>query len=154
MHLLPNTIHDCGILGLPRIHNRSGNITAINNFSELPFAVKRIYYLYDIPSGEGRGGHAHKNLYQLIVAAGGSFEILLKDGLNQKTFTLDQPYTGLLVVPGIWREICDFSAGSICLVLASDKYLEHDYIRDYSEYKTLRNIAWKYIHQPMFNQVK
>ncbi len=152
--MLPNSIFDCSILTLPKIHSRGGNITALNNLIELPFSIKRIYYLYDIPAGEERGGHAHKNLFQLIIAASGSFEVLLKDGEIQKSFTLDQPDMGLLVVPGIWREICDFSSGSICLVLASDKYLENDYIRDYTEYKNLRNISWKYIHQPMFNQKK
>ena len=152
MQLLPNSVHDCSILTLPKVHNRSGNLTSLNNMDELPFSVQRVYFLYDIPAGEGRGGHAHKDLYQLIIAASGSFEILLTDGENQKNFTLDQPDVGLLVVPGIWREICDFSAGSICLVLASDKYLEHDYIRDFMEYKALRTIAWKYIRQPMFNQ--
>jgi len=104
----------------------------------VPFEVKRIYYLYDIPGGEDRGGHAHKKLKQLIVAASGSFNVLLNDGLNKKVVTLNRPDYGLLVVPGIWRELMEFSSGAICLVLASEIYSERDYIRSYNEFKLLK----------------
>ena len=104
----------------------------------MPFEVKRIYYLYDIPGGEDRGGHAHKELRQLIVAASGSFNVLLDDGLNKKIVTLNRPDYGLLVVPGIWRELMEFSSGAICLVLASEVYDDTDYIREYDDFKSYR----------------
>ena len=135
-----SSIRDCHIIDLEMIHNRSGNITVVGQNDIIPFAVKRIYYLYDIPGGVERGGHAHKDLYQLIVAASGSFDVELNDGSEKKLFTFNRPYKGLLVVPGIWREIINFSSGSICLVLASALYDEKDYIRDYGkfiEYKTI-----------------
>ena len=131
-------ITDCHILNLPKVHNRAGNITSINNNLDIPFAVERVYYLYDIPGGESRGGHAHKELYQLLVAVSGSFEVKLDDGKEQKSFFMNQPYQGLLIVPGIWRELMNFSSGAICLVLASHKYMENDYIRDYSDLKNLK----------------
>jgi hypothetical protein len=132
-----NTVDDCKIITLPKIHNRAGNITAIHNFKEIPFDIKRVYYLYDMPGGEERGGHAHKELQQLIVAASGSFEVVLDDGRHTRHVRLNQPYYGLLMVPGIWRELKDFSSGSICLVLASCLYDETDYIRDYNNFKQL-----------------
>jgi hypothetical protein len=134
------SIEDCRIIDLNMIHNRSGNITVVGHDDVVPFTVKRIYYLYDIPGGVERGGHAHKDLFQLIVAASGSFDIELDDGNAKKVFTFNRPYKGLLVTPGIWREIINFSSGSICLVLASAKYDESDYIRNYEnfiEYKRL-----------------
>ena len=133
-----NSVYDCVILPLDKIHNRAGNITVIEEEDTVPFQVKRVYYLYDVPGGEERGGHAHKELYQLIVAAGGSFEVILDDGKNKKIVRLNRPNYGLLVVPGIWRELFEFSSGSVCLVLASMKYSEDDYIRDYSEFKSLK----------------
>ena len=133
-----NTVYDTSIIELPKIMNRSGNITAVSNNLNIPFSVKRIYYLYDIPSGSERGGHAHKDLHQLIVAISGSFDITLDDGIIKKTVRLDRPNYGLLVVPGIWRELKEFSSGAICLVLASNKYDENDYIRSYDEFKKLR----------------
>lgn len=129
-----NSIYNCVILPLNKIHNRAGNITIVEGNKNVPFDIKRVYYLYDIPSGEDRGGHAHKELYQLIVSASGSFNVLLDDGLNKKVVTLNRPDYGLLVVPGIWRELMEFSSGAICLVLASHKYDENDYLRDYQEY--------------------
>ena len=102
------------------------------------FNIRRIYYLYDIPGGESRGGHAHKELYQLIVSASGSFEVLLDDGINKKIVRLNRPNFGLLVVPGIWRELFEFSSGAICMVLASHKYDEADYIREYKSFKNLK----------------
>ncbi len=130
-----STVSDCKIINLPKFATSAGHITAINNQVDIPFNTKRVYYLYDIPSGETRGGHAHYNLYQLIVAAMGSFDVVLHDGQNEKRITLNQPNKGLLVLPGIWRELEKFSAGSILLVLASEKYNEDDYIRDYNQFK-------------------
>jgi hypothetical protein len=129
------SISDCRIIELPKIYNPSGNITAVNNEKEIPFAVKRIYYLYDVPGGEARGGHAHKELQQVIVAASGSFDITLNDGVSQKTFSLSRPYKGLYVAPGLWRELDNFSSGAICLVLASTSYSESDYIRNFDSFK-------------------
>ena len=110
----------------------------VENGMTIPFDVKRLYYLYDVPGGESRGGHAHKNLSQLIIAASGSFAVTLDDGNVKRTFTLNRPYQGLYIKPGIWRELYDFSSGSVCLVLASDKYDEADYIRDYQEFLNYR----------------
>ncbi|MCX6245342.1 MAG: FdtA/QdtA family cupin domain-containing protein [Bacteroidetes bacterium] len=133
-------VNDCRVIELPKIHNPAGNITALNNLVDLPFNVERVYYLYDVPSGESRGGHAHKELQQLIVAASGSFEVILDDGREKKTVTLNWPNYGLLVVPGIWRELVNFSSGTICLVLASLRYSESDYIRDYNRFTEFKNI--------------
>ncbi len=130
-----SNIYDCVILPLNKIHNRAGNITVVEGNLNVPFDVKRIYYLYDIPGGEDRGGHAHKELRQLIVAASGSFNVLIDDGSNKKIVTLDRPDYGLLVLPGIWRELMEFSSGAICLVLASQVYDEDDYIREHSDFK-------------------
>lgn len=130
-----SSIYDCNVIQLNKIHNRAGNITIVEGSINVPFSIKRIYYLYDVPSGEKRGGHGHKKLYQLIVASSGSFEVLLDDGKNKKIVRLYQPNYGLIVVPGIWRELFEFSSGSVCLVLASTKYDESDYIRSYSEFK-------------------
>ncbi|MBU1368925.1 MAG: FdtA/QdtA family cupin domain-containing protein [Bacteroidetes bacterium] len=135
-----NSVYDCVILPLNKIHNRAGNITIVEGNRNVPFDVKRIYYLYDIPGGENRGGHAHKELRQLIIAASGSFNVLLDDGLNKKVITLNRPDYGLLVVPGIWRELMEFSSGAICLVLASDTYSESDYIREYPEFNKYKNV--------------
>ena len=130
------SVSDCGIIELDRHHSqRKGDISVVENGKEVPFDVKRIYYLYDVPGGADRGGHAHKELYQLIVAASGAFTVVLDDGTNRKTFTLNRPYQGLLVKPGIWRTLTDFSSGSICMVLASEKYDEKDYIREYGEFE-------------------
>lgn len=133
-----STIDDCKVVQLSKIHNRAGNITIIENNLDIPFEVKRIYYLYDIPSNETRGGHAHKELYQLVIGASGSFNINLNDGVNDKTIFLNRPDLGLLIVPGIWRDLSDFSSGSVCLVFASEIYSENDYIRDYDEFLTLK----------------
>ena len=129
-----NSIDDCTTIELEINHRDKGNITVIENNNTVLFATERVYYLYDVPGGEKRGGHAHKDLYQLMIAAGGSFDIELNDGKNTKTITLNRPYNGLLIKPGIWREIKNFSSGSTCLVLASLKYDESDYIRDYNEF--------------------
>lgn len=131
---MKSSVYDCVILPLSKIHNRAGNITIVEGQKNVPFDVKRIYYLYDIPGGEDRGGHAHKELHQLIVAASGSFNVVLDDGLNKKIVTLNRPDYGLMVVPGIWRELMEFSSGAICLVLASAVYDTEDYIREYSDF--------------------
>jgi dTDP-4-dehydrorhamnose 3,5-epimerase-like enzyme len=128
------SIYNCNVIELPKVHNRAGNITSINNLQEIPFEIKRIYYSYDIPGGEGRGGHAHKNLEQLIIAATGSFDITLDDGKSKKTIMLNRPNFGLHIVPGMWRDISNFSSGSICLVLASSVYDPNDYIRTYPDF--------------------
>ena len=129
-----SSVYDCSIIELDRHHHKKGNISVVENQNTIPFGVKRVYYLYDVPGGESRGGHAHKDLDQLIIAASGSFNVTLNDGNVKRTFTLNRPYQGLLVVPGIWRELDDFSSGSVCLVLASRLYDENDYIRDYKTF--------------------
>jgi hypothetical protein len=128
------TVFDCNILHFPRIQDRAGNITPVQNGIEVPFDVKRIYYLYDIPGGEDRGAHAHKKLQQLIIAASGSFDITIDDGRNKKTVQLNRPYFGLQIRPGMWRNISNFSSGAICLVLASELYDRSDYLRTYDEF--------------------
>lgn len=130
-----STVYQCSIIEIDKHHHKTGNLSVIENGVTIPFDVKRAYYLYDVPGGESRGGHAHKDLQQLIIAASGSFNVTLDDGYVKRTFTLNRPYQGLLVVPGIWRELDDFSSGSVCLVLASLKYDEQDYIRDYNLFK-------------------
>ena len=132
-------IHACNVLELNKIHNPSGNITIYQNGLNHLINVKRVYYLYDVPSGSERGGHAHKELYQIIIAASGSFDVILDDGFNKKIVSLNRPNYGLLVVPGIWREIVNFSSGAICLVLASEKYSKADYIHDYEEFKKIKS---------------
>lgn len=130
-----STVYDCTIIELDSHHSdRKGNISVVENDITVPFNVKRVYYLYDVPGGECRGGHAHKELSQLIIAASGSFSVTLDDGNVKRTFILNRPYQGLYVVPGIWRTLDDFSSGAVCLVLASEIYSEDDYIRSYQEY--------------------
>ncbi|MFC2089128.1 FdtA/QdtA family cupin domain-containing protein [Bacteroidota bacterium] len=134
-----STIYNCGIIQLPRINNRAGNITSLENNITIPFEVKRVYYLYDIPGGEDRGGHAHKELEQFIIAVSGAFDVLIDDGTNKKLVHLDRPFIGLHIVPGIWRELLNFSSGAVSLVLASEKYDERDYYRDHDEFKLIKN---------------
>lgn len=133
-----STVNDCRIIQLPKVSNPAGNLTSINEMTDIGFAIERVYYLYDIPGGESRGGHAHRDLHQLIVAASGSFTVMLDDGHTKRNVVLNQPYQGLLIIPGIWRELLDFSSGSICLVLASNKYDEQDYIRDYDHFLSIK----------------
>lgn len=133
-----SSVYDCQVILLNKIHNPAGNITIVEAEKNVPFKLRRIYYLYDIPGGESRGGHAHKELYQLIVAASGSFEVLLDDGMNKKIVRLNRPNYGLMVVPGIWRELFEFSSGAICMVLASETYDESDYIRDYNTFSKMK----------------
>ena len=134
------SVFDCSILEFDKHHSdRKGNLTVVENGKTLPFDVKRAYFLYDIPGGAERGAHAHKSLYQLIIAVSGSFNVILTDGNISRTFTLNRPYQGLLVYPGMWRELNDFSSGSVCCVLASDVYDASDYIRDFQEFKRFRD---------------
>jgi len=133
------TIYDCSIINVPKVSNPAGNISIVEGLKNLPFEPKRIFYIYDIPAGESRGAHSHKECHQFIIAASGSFEVALNDGTNSKTVALNRPFYGLHIPPGIWAHELNFSSGAICLVLTSHKYNESDYIRDYGEYK-------KYVH--------
>ena len=128
------SLSDCSLIELPKIENRYGNLTSIQNSIEIPFDIKRIFYLYDIPGGKNRGAHAHIECHQFLIAGSGSFDVLLDDGKSKKIVTLNQPYVGLHIPPGIWASEINFSSGSICLVLASHKYDEKDYIREYGEF--------------------
>ena len=136
--MIPIQIRDCHTIVLPKIGNRNGHITAINNNIEIPFAVRRVFYLYDIQGGDSRGAHAHKECHQFLVAASGSFEVLLDDGISKHKVLLNLPDVGLHIPPGIWASEMNFSSGAICLVLASHDFNEEDYIRDYKNY-----LEWK-----------
>ena len=125
-----SSVFDCSLIELPKNHTINGNITSVNNFQQIPFEIKRVYYLYDVPGGGERGGHAHKQLSQLIIAMSGSFDVILDDGENKKRIHLNRSYQGLYVCPMIWRELDNFSSGSVCLVLASNLYSEDDYFRN------------------------
>jgi len=128
------SVYDCSIIELPKINSRAGNITPVTNNENIPFATKRVFYIYDIPGGEGRGAHAHKECHQFLIAASGSFEIEMDDGINKRTITLNRPYYGLHIPPGIWAAEKGFSSGVICLVLTSQKYDENDYLREYKKF--------------------
>lgn len=133
------SVDDCSVLDLNKHHSdRKGNLTVVQNGVTVPFDIKRVYYLYDVPGGESRGSHAHRELSQLIVAASGSFRVVLDDGSAKRAFVLNRPYQGLLVKPGIWRDLDDFSSGAVCMVLASEVYQPEDYIRDYDEFLNFR----------------
>lgn len=133
------SVNDCCVVELPIVHNESGNISVLENQQNIPFDIKRIYYLYDVPMGAERGGHGHYELQQYVVAASGSFTFVLDDGTNKKEVFLNHPNKALHIKPGIWREMKDFSSGSVCLVLASMEYTEKDYMRDYLEFLNYRN---------------
>jgi hypothetical protein len=136
-----NSIYDCAVIQLPKIEDNRGNITVVEGLKNLPFDVKRVFYLYDIPAGESRGAHAHKECHQLLIAATGSFEVMLDDGINKKIVSLNRPFYGVHIPPGIWAHELNFSAGSICLVLTSHKYTADDYIREYKEYLIFRKFS-------------
>lgn len=131
------TISDLKIIQIDKIKEERGTLSVIEK-GVVPFQLKRVYYLYDVPSDAYRGGHAHKELYQFLIPVSGSFDVILNDGLNTKVITLNKPDKGLLIVPGIWRELENFSSGSVCLVLASEVYDEDDYVRDFEVFKKLK----------------
>jgi len=136
-----NSIYDCSIIELMQINDRAGNITSVSEFDTVPFEIRRIFYIYDIPGGEDRGAHSHIECHQFIVAVSGSFEIELNDGKAKRTVVLNRPYYGLHLPPGIWAAEKGFSSGAVCLVLASHKYNESDYIRKYDAF-----INYKQLH--------
>ena len=127
-------LDNCKIIELPIIHDPSGNLTFIENSNHIPFDMCRVYYLYDVPGGSERGGHAHKELHQFVIAMSGSFDIMLDDGSQTRKYHMNRSYNGLYICPMIWREIDNFSSGSVCMVLASDFFDEDDYYRDYKEF--------------------
>jgi len=128
------SIKQCSTINLPKIADPRGNLTFIEGGRHVPFQIQRVYYLYDTPGGAERGGHAHKNLHQLIIAMSGSFDVILNDGREKKRFHLNRSYYGLYVCPMIWRELDNFSSGSVCMVLASNRYDESDYYRNYQQF--------------------
>lgn len=132
------SIDRCQIIQLPKIQDARGNLTFVEGGVHVPFDIQRVYYLYDVPGGGERGGHAHKELQQLIVAMSGSFDVVLDDGRDKKRVHLNRSYAGLYVCPMIWRELDNFSSGSVCMVLASNRYSESDYYRDYAEFMRAR----------------
>ena len=134
-----NTVFDCSIIDMSKVHTNVGNITVLENGDNISFDVKRIYYLYDVPGGESRGGHAHYDLEQYVIAASGAFDVVLDDGVNKRRVILNRPYMALHIVPGLWRELDNFSSGSITMVLASHIFDEKDYIREYSKFLEEKN---------------
>lgn len=128
------TVYDCSIIELPKIENCAGNITPVHGNLNVPFDIKRVFYSYDIPGGETRGAHAHKECHQFLIAASGSYEVVLDDGINKRTVLLNRPFYGVYIPPGIWVSEQGFSSGSICLVLASQTYSADDYIHDHDKY--------------------
>ena len=134
------SIADCRVIDLPKITDPRGALTFIEGGNHIPFDIARVYYLYDVPGGAERGGHAHKALHQLIIAMSGSFDVVLDDGNNKKRVHLNRSYYGLYVCPMIWRELDNFSSGSVCMVLASNRYDEADYYRSYAEYLSVQGV--------------
>ena len=132
------TIDNIQLIEVPKLDDIRGNLSVFEGIT-IPFEMKRVYYLYDVPSGAERGGHAHNKLLQFMVALSGSFDVILKDGDKQRTVTLNKPNFGLLIPNGIWRELQNFSSGSVCLVVASEVYEEEDYIRDYNDFLLSKN---------------
>jgi len=128
------SLAECKMVNLPKINEPRGNLTFIEGGRHIPFEIKRVYYLYDVPGGAERGGHAHKDLHQLIIAMSGSFDVVLNDGAQKKRFHLNRSYSGIYICPMVWRELDNFSSGSVCMVLASNFYDEADYYRDYQEF--------------------
>lgn len=131
------SLRDCRLLDLPKIADPRGNLTFVEGTRHIPFEIKRVYYLYDVPGGGERGGHAHRSLHQFIIAMSGSFDVVLDDGWNKERFHLNRSYYGLYICPMVWRELDNFSSGSVCMVLASDFYDESDYYRDYEEFRQI-----------------
>jgi len=129
-------LNDCRIIELPKIQDPRGNLTFVESSRHIPFDIRRVYYLYDVPGGADRGGHAHKTLHQFVVAMSGSFDIVLNDGDRQRRYSLNRSYYGLYICPMTWRYIDNFSSGAVCVVLASDFYTEEDYIRNFDDFLT------------------
>lgn len=127
-------LNDCRLIDLPKIEDARGNLTFIEGMNHIPFDIKRVYYLYDVPGGSDRGAHAHKRLHQFMIAMSGSFDILLDDGFDKKRFHLNRSYFGIYIPPMMWRYLDNFSSGAVCMVLASDPYDESEYIRDYDDF--------------------
>ncbi|QIZ52426.1 WxcM-like domain-containing protein [Dickeya zeae] len=128
------SIDQCKLIELPKIHDNRGNLTFIEGSRHIPFDIKRVYYLYDVPGGASRAAHGHKALHQLMIAMSGSFDVIIDDGSNKKIFNLNRSYYGLYIPPMMWRDLMNFSSGAVCMVLASDYYDESDYYRDYSDF--------------------
>jgi dTDP-4-dehydrorhamnose 3,5-epimerase-like enzyme len=140
------------LINFPKIAEPRGNLSFIEGNKHIPFSIKRVYYLYDVPSGATRGGHAHKTMYEMMIALSGSFDVVLDDGIQKKTFFLNRPHYGLLIPPGVWRELENFSSNSVALALASQIYNEEDYIRDYEVFKKM--IANGELQKFLQNKVK
>jgi hypothetical protein len=135
------TVDDCRVIELPRVQRAQGNISFVESEKDVPFALERVYYVYDVPGGQERGGHAHRELQQLIISCLGAFEVVLDDGRQRRRVTLNRSYCALYLYPGIWREIVNFTSGAICLVLASAPYDEADYIRHYDDFLRFKQMA-------------
>ena len=148
---IKSSIHDCNLIQLPKISDPRGNLTFIESKRHVPFDIKRVYYLYDVPGGAERGGHAHKALQQLLITLSGSLDIIIDDGREKKTIHLNRSYVGLFICPYIWREINNFSSGATCMVLAADYFDESDYIRNYQDFLTLRNDQMKAPSDDLFS---
>lgn len=134
-----SNIDDCKVIALPKIHHPNGNLTLVQNHQEVQFDIARVYYVYDVPAGADRGGHSHKECFELLVAATGSFDVVVDDGKATRRFTLNRPDQALLIVPGIWRTLHNFSSAAVCLVIDSHRYDENDYVRDYQQFTTMVN---------------
>ena len=134
-----STIDDCKVIALPKIHHPNGNLTLVQNHQEVQFDIARVYYVYDVPAGADRGGHSHKECLELLVAATGSFDVGVNDGKATRRFSLNRPDQALLIVPGIWRTLHNFSSAAVCLVIDSHRYDENDYVRDYLQFTTMVN---------------
>ena len=138
LHFIDNNIQHCHLIDIPKIKDHRGNLAVVEN-DILPFKMQRVYYLFDVPAGAYRGGHAHKEQMEFLIAISGSFQVILDDGKQKKSLMLNRPDQGLFIPTGIWRELQDFSQGSVCLVLNSDKFTESDYIRDYDKFRLLKS---------------
>ncbi|WP_293575538.1 FdtA/QdtA family cupin domain-containing protein [Phaeobacter sp.] len=134
-------LEDCKVLDLPKIEDARGNLTFVEGMNHIPFDIKRVYYLYDVPGGSDRGAHAHKDLHQFMIAMSGSFDVVLDDGYNKKRFHLNRSYFGIYICPMMWRYLDNFSSGAVCMVMASAPYDESDYIRDYGDFRQAVGVA-------------
>jgi dTDP-4-dehydrorhamnose 3,5-epimerase-like enzyme len=139
------SVYDCSVIELPKIGDRRGSLTPVYNNISVPFDIKRVFYTYDIPSGESRGAHAHKECHEFLISVCGSFEVLLDDGINRRTVVLNRPFYGLHLVPGIWASEQNYSSGCVCLVLTSHVYDDNDYIRDYEDYLQFSNDVSRFL---------